>query len=51
MKKILQGIVIGNANIIPGDSGGTMKVAMGIYDKLIHSITHLIKEYKERMKF
>ena len=46
MKKILQGIVIGIANIIPGVSGGTMMVAMGIYDKLIHSITHLRKEFK-----
>lgn len=51
MKKILQGIVIGIANIIPGVSGGTMMVAMGIYDKLIHSITHLKKEFKESMKF
>lgn len=51
MKKFLQGIVIGIANIIPGVSGGTMMVAMGIYDKLIHSITHLKKEFKESMKF
>ena len=36
LKKFLQGIVIGVANIIPGVSGGTMMVAMGIYDKLIH---------------
>ena len=28
-----------------------MMVAMGIYDKLIHSITHLRKEFKESMKF
>lgn len=51
MKKLLQGIVIGIANIIPGVSGGTMMVAMGIYDKLIHSITHLKKEFKESMRF
>ena len=36
-KKIMQGIIVGIANIIPGVSGGTMMVAMGIYDKLIHS--------------
>ena len=40
-KKILQGMLVGIANIIPGVSGGTMMVAMGLYDKLIHSITHL----------
>lgn len=51
MKKLLQGLVIGIANIIPGVSGGTMMVAMGIYDKLIHSITHLKKEFKESMRF
>ncbi len=50
LKKILQGIVVGIANIIPGVSGGTMMVAMGLYDKLIHSITHLKSEFKESMK-
>ena len=36
IKNILKGIVIGLANVIPGVSGGTMMVSMGIYDKLIH---------------
>ena len=36
IKNVLKGMVIGIANIIPGVSGGTMMVAMGIYDKLIH---------------
>ena len=40
IKKLLQGMVVGIANIIPGVSGGTMMVAMGLYDKLIHAITH-----------
>lgn len=44
---ILKGIVIGIANIIPGVSGGTMMVAMGIYDKLIHALTHIFKEFKK----
>ena len=47
VKNILKGVVIGLANIIPGVSGGTMMVAMGIYDKLIHCITHLFKELKK----
>lgn len=29
LKQILQGMVVGIANIIPGVSGGTMMVAMG----------------------
>ena len=44
---VLRGIVIGVANIIPGVSGGTMMVSMGIYDNLIHSITHLFKEFRK----
>ena len=36
-KDILRGVVIGIANAIPGVSGGTMMVSMGIYDKLIRS--------------
>ena len=50
LKQVLQGMVVGIANIIPGVSGGTMMVAMGLYDRLIHAITHLKKEFKEGMK-
>ena len=50
IKTILQGMVVGIANIIPGVSGGTMMVAMGLYDKLIHSITNLKSEFKKSMK-
>ncbi len=51
IKNILKGIVIGLANVIPGVSGGTMMVSMGIYDKLIHSITHLFSELKKSVMF
>ena len=50
IKMILKGVVIGIANAIPGVSGGTMMVSMGIYDKLIHAITHLFSEFKKSMK-
>lgn len=50
LKQILQGMVIGLSNVIPGVSGGTMMVAMGLYDKLIHAITHIRKEFKESLK-
>lgn len=50
LKQLLQGMVVGIANIIPGVSGGTMMVAMGLYDKLIHAITHLKSEFKESLK-
>lgn len=51
IKRLLQGGVIGLANIIPGVSGGTMMVVMGLYDKLIHCITHLRSEFKKSVKF
>lgn len=51
IKNLLKGMVMGLANIIPGVSGGTMAVSMGIYDKLIHCLTHLFKEFKESVKF
>lgn len=50
INQILRGIVIGVANIIPGVSGGTMMVSMGIYDTLIHCITHLFKEFWKSIK-
>ena len=44
-------MIIGLANIIPGVSGGTLAVSMGIYDKLIHCVTHLFKEFKQSLIF
>lgn len=51
ISNILKGIVIGIANIIPGVSGGTMMVAMGIYDKLIYCLTHLFSQFHKFWKF
>lgn len=47
IKRIIKGMFMGVANIIPGVSGGTMAVSMGIYDDIIYSITHLFKEFKK----
>lgn len=51
IKDILKGMVIGIANVIPGVSGGTMMVVMGIYDKLIHVLSHFFKEFKKNILF
>ena len=51
IKSFVKGMVIGIANIVPGVSGGTMMVSMGIYDKLIHCITHLFSEFKQNVLF
>lgn len=50
LKDILRGIAIGIANIIPGVSGGTMMVSMGIYDEVILAVTGLFRHLKKSIK-
>lgn len=50
IKDFLKGILIGVANIIPGVSGGTMAVSMGVYDQLISAITGILKNFKRSMR-
>lgn len=47
---ILRGAIIGVANIIPGVSGGTMMVSMGIYDTIIGCINMLYKDFVRCVK-
>ena len=51
IKNILKGMVIGISNIIPGVSGGTMAVILGIYDKLIATINNFFKDIKKNIVF
>ena len=51
LKNICKGMLIGIANIIPGVSGGTMAVSMGIYDRLIRCISHPFKDLKNNILF
>ncbi len=51
LKNICKGMLIGIANIIPGVSGGTMAVSMGIYDRLISCISHPFKDFKNNILF
>lgn len=48
---VLKGFLIGVANIIPGVSGGTLAITLGIYEKLINTISHFFKNLKENIKF
>lgn len=43
----IKGIFIGIANIIPGVSGGTIALSMGIYDKLIGAVSNFLKDWKK----
>ncbi len=47
----LKGIIMGIANIIPGVSGGTIAVGLGIFDKLIESINNFFKQPKKYLPF
>ena len=44
---IIKGMLIGAANIIPGVSGGTMMVSMGVYEKIIGVVNNLFKDIKK----
>lgn len=48
---VIKGFVMGIANIIPGVSGGTLALTMGIYEKFIEAISHFMKNFKENVKF
>ncbi len=50
VKDILRGIAIGIANIIPGVSGGTMMVSMGIYDEVICAVTGMFSDMKKSIR-
>lgn len=44
---IIKGMIIGVANVIPGVSGGTMMVSMGVYEKIIGCVNNLFKDLKK----
>lgn len=48
---IIKGFIMGIANIIPGVSGGTLALTLGIYEDFIKSISHFFSNLKENIKF
>ncbi len=48
---IMKGFLIGIANIIPGVSGGTLMITLGIYEQVIASISHFFTKLKENISF
>lgn len=47
----IKGALFGIANIIPGVSGGTLALTMGVYEDLISAISHFFKNVKKSLKF
>ena len=54
MKNIIltiKGFIMGIANIIPGVSGGTLALTLGIYEDFIGAISHFFSNLKKNIKF
>ena len=47
----IKGFFMGIANIIPGVSGGTLAITMGIYEELIEAISHFFTKLKKNINF
>lgn len=44
---IVKGFIVGTANVIPGVSGGTFMLVLGIYEKVIGSISNIFKQFRK----
>ena len=47
----LKGLIIGGTMLVPGVSGGSMAMILGIYDRLISSVSSFMKNKKENLIF
>ena len=48
---IYKGMLIGSTMLVPGVSGGSMAMILGIYEKLIESVSSFFKDVKENLLF
>lgn len=44
-RQVLRGMCIGAADLVPGVSGGTMALILGVYKRLIGAIAHIDREF------
>ena len=44
-------MIIGLANVIPGVSGGTLMITLGVYEQIIETISHFFSNFKKNLKF
>ena len=51
IKLLLKGALIGVANIIPGVSGGTMAISLGLYEKIISIIADFKRNIRKNILF
>ncbi len=55
MKEILinffKGLWTGGTMTVPGVSGGSMAMILGVYDRLVYSVSHIFKDFKKSFLF
>ena len=51
IKNIIKGIAVGISMMVPGVSGGTMAIVLGIYDRLVHSVAAFFSDWKKNLVF
>lgn len=51
VKNFVYGVVIGAAMLIPGVSGGTTAIILGIYDQLVAAVASFFKDIKKNFLF
>lgn len=50
IKNFLKGVAISISQIVPGVSGGTIAMILGVYDKLLHAVNNIVKDFKNQYK-
>lgn len=50
VKNFLKGIIISISQVVPGVSGGTIAMVLGIYDKLLHAVNNILSDFKNQYK-
>lgn len=51
VKNTVSGLVIGSSMLVPGVSGGTMAIILGIYDSLINAVSTIFKRFTYNFLF
>lgn len=51
LQLMIKGFIIGSSMSVPGVSGGTMAIILGIYDRMIQAISGFLKDIKKNVLF
>lgn len=51
IKLFFEGMILGLAMIIPGLSGGTLAISMGLYEKIVKTVSHFFSDFKNNFLF